>query len=1081
MTDGNEKRILTRAMTKDMESTSSEGELEEAMKEVEKISSPSVSGSISSSIATSAAKSFIEENTKLDPFGGHGIWVPATRPRSGPSKLVRKFLKDVYAEAAALASGGPVILVRRSSTISKIFLESPFILKESWQLIKEDSFTRAALEILTTHISWTHSQTQVLQSLPPKAKLRKCLEILLKRGFPREDDRKRYLAALKEDVPEELRSLQVEASMITAQTLTQHEARMQKNLDQHKTVARSEVQESADLNLAIARSLNDGKSVCTVTDVTPVTGLVKTNRVELSDPTESVDRVELADQKARNDQLQSQLDQTEKKMRTMEELARKEIDDLKKATEESKRSFEFERDRDVKQLNEALEASRRMAAIESKRPVVIEPVQIVADHVAEDSFESQCKIESAIRGAGPSGVHHDEGYFNEAEAPKQEDSFLSNQAKDPHLVQYAPKPKDDEYMRRYEDSFDDEGKPMSVWCTVKRDKHGKLTSEPDLGTIERESMISFDVTQPPPWANLEAKGRARVSRRAIVSDAGADLKQPNVETVGDVETVKNGDTDWECAETLNAKQRRRFARKTGEKYRKKREADRQKKLRQYEESDFSDIFMNSDPRSFGNADDPSEGSDSDKSENAAVRLSLARDLAARRLMRRKARHRQIPSFNTNNDDYTNALHEDLTGESLHRPARISLVRAKDFSAWWKDNGTKWKGPTFDIKYPFHSWKCDWARLLDVNSPYFESVPTLSQQRSWFWDTVGAQVKQHRDAIVEAGKKSNLLKSVGGRPIYGAMELIAAVHTFCYPDEETAARLSEWNKIEFKSEGNQLLEKWAGFYFYLKNFQMTLPKEMHSPSTLYLKLLTIVDAQPWWQHPLQMIEMIGRDPDKIYNVSRSCISAWIRSSGPDRVPNVALPRRPPATPTVSFATSADAEIPEPPRSPPPKSFRGTTHRRMHRNADRNQNCHGCGESGHWFPACTNKDKHDYRRRFVWNLQKKLDRGPRRPDRKAWREVSAYLTQSLSADSSQTDSSNENEPELADEEYNSSVQSASDQDAESPDVHSNFTISEDLSSYYGDFSRDQGLKQDRYAMGLAADSDDSSTEPFGGRRH
>lgn len=118
--------------------------------------------------------------------------------------------------------------------------------------------------------------------------------------------------------------------------------------------------------------------------------------------------------------------------------------------------------------------------------------------------------------------------------------------------------------------------------------------------------------------------------------------------------------------------------------------------------------------------------------------------------------------------------------------------------------------------------------------------------------------------------ANILRLCGTTPRYVALEMIAAVHLFCYPEEETAARITEWNGLEFKSAGDSLSERWSSFYFYLRNFQCPLLTDMHSVTIIYLKLLPIVDQQPWWKHPLQVLELLGRDHDKMHNLSRSCI-------------------------------------------------------------------------------------------------------------------------------------------------------------------------------------------------------------------
>lgn len=157
------------------------------------------------------------------------------------------------------------------------------------------------------------------------------------------------------------------------------------------------------------------------------------------------------------------------------------------------------------------------------------------------------------------------------------------------------------------------------------------------------------------------------------------------------------------------------------------------------------------------------------------------------------------------DDYTNALHTDFSGRAL-RTRNATEVSANIFSSFWKDNGTKWHGLTYDSKYPFNGWKQDWGRLLDVDPPYFESVHTLSQKRAWFWDTCGPQVRQHRHCIIQASERTNILRLRGTTPSFGALEMIAAVHLFFYPEEEIAARIAEWNSLEFKSAGEKFLER-----------------------------------------------------------------------------------------------------------------------------------------------------------------------------------------------------------------------------------------------------------------------------------
>lgn len=414
---------------------------------------------------------------------------------------------------------------------------------------------------------------------------------------------------------------------------------------------------------------------------------------------------------------------------------------------------------------------------------------------------------------------------------------------------------------------------------------------------------------------MTATGRTRISR-AMHEDG------PNI----------TGFTDENALPTTASKSKSR--RKSGRKHRDKRSRDYHRRMTNSQsDSDLlsdaiSEIKKNTpglDENAFPTATAPNDPTyDSSSSSDSLTSAEFKNILATRRrfkkLSRQRATHRSnrkpsvLQGISSDSDDYTTCLYNDLTGHQIRSSKSTSVVSAKTFSSWWRENGTKWQGPTYDSKYPFNSWKQDWGRLLDVDFPYFEAVPTPPQQRDWFWDTCGPQVRQHRHSIIHAGEKAKILRLRSHVPVYGALEMIAVVHWFFYPEEETAARITEWNSLTFTSAGEKLLERWSTFYFYLRNFQYTLPADMHTPTTLYLKLLTIVDNQPWWQHPLQVLELLGRDPDKIYNLSRSCISTWIRSSGHRQVPSI-LPANPPPTPTVSFATPTT--VPEPPTSPPPR--------------------------------------------------------------------------------------------------------------------------------------------------------------------
>lgn len=753
-----------------------------------------------------------------------------------------------------------------------------------------------------------------------------------------------------------------------------------------------------------------------------------------------------------------------------EKELRSELNEMKLATELSMQNMHkaiVSEKEEFDQIEKAKLASIRSFHIDSKRPAETPPAIFQKTTIAD-----QRMIENAVKGAGASTDPIKPSFIPVSDTSEHKYATANSVCYprcppiDNGFIAYAPTPKTESYIRRDEDSHDEDGKPMAVWCQVKRNAQGKLTHEPDLTTLCKEPMVPFDLQTPPAWVDMKSSGRNRISRSVYVEK--------------DVSPHKT-------------------RRKTGQKHRDKRARDyaKAKRTSSYSQSD-SDSDSEKESKTFKASsqnqhmtaapqDDHSHDSSSSSDVNDLDKLRKV--LASKRRLKQMARKRSTRSpISSDSDDYTDQLDQDLHG-SIQRSSKLeSKVSAKSFSTWWRENGTKWQGPTYDAKYPFNSWKQDWGRLLDLDSPYFESVPTPAQQRAWFWDTCGPQVRQHRHSIIEAGEKAKLLRLRSGVPNYGAIELIAAVHLFCYPEEETAARITEWNSLNFVSTGEKLLERWSTFYFYLRNFQYTLPSDMHTPTTLYLKLLTVVDKQPWWQHPLQVLELLGRDPDKIYNMSRSCISTWIRSSGNLRVPAV-LPPNPPSTPTVSFATSSTNA--DPPSSPPPRSYRGTTHKRVHTNPiDKNGNvskCNGCGKPDHWFSSCPNPDKYDYRRRLTSNLQRRIDRRPGRPDRRIWRDVSAYLTQNL--DVSPTASpTNEISADPVDQEYEQSMASSEDnivssesENQETTDLHSHFTISEDMSSFYGNFSEEQGLKQDLYSMGLTLDNSDSSPEVFHGRRH
>lgn len=99
----------------------------------------------------------------------------------------------------------------------------------------------------------------------------------------------------------------------------------------------------------------------------------------------------------------------------------------------------------------------------------------------------------------------------------------------------------------------------------------------------------------------------------------------------------------------------------------------------------------------GPSDDPIISSDSISSARTAID-------ALRRV--KKLQSQRAPRYNdwlhiSKRGDYKSALNNDLTGHQPWNSKSTAVVSAKNIFIWWKEDGTKWKGPTYDSKYPFN--------------------------------------------------------------------------------------------------------------------------------------------------------------------------------------------------------------------------------------------------------------------------------------------------------------------------------------------------------------------------------------------
>lgn len=72
------------------------------------------------------------------------------------------------------------------------------------------------------------------------------------------------------------------------------------------------------------------------------------------------------------------------------------------------------------------------------------------------------------------------------------------------------------------------------------------------------------------------------------------------------------------------------------------------------------------------------------------------------------------------------------------------------------------------------------------------------------------MRQHRHSTVQVGEMANILRVRGTALSYGALEMIAVVHLFCYPKEETTALIAEWNGLESSSLVISFFEWYSSF-------------------------------------------------------------------------------------------------------------------------------------------------------------------------------------------------------------------------------------------------------------------------------
>lgn len=166
--------------------------------------------------------------------------------------------------------------------------------------------------------------------------------------------------------------------------------------------------------------------------------------------------------------------------------------------------------------------------------------------------------------------------------------------------------------------------------------------------------------------------------------------------------------------------------------------------------------------------------------------------------------------------------------------------------------------------------------------------------------------------------------------------------------------------------------------------------MRANDHFYIKALSIVNKQPWWERNLMLIQQFERDPERSYDAARSRLLTWLQNGG-DRIGDLrpsSQPTRPHGTPKVSFNTTGHGSQ----DMAPPASALGTTPLETHAKPVDNNNQiaqrAGCGSQEHCFRRCQNPKKHDYRAQVLKKPQVRLD------DRKnghTWNKMHAYMTE------------------------------------------------------------------------------------------
>lgn len=172
-------------------------------------------------------------------------------------------------------------------------------------------------------------------------------------------------------------------------------------------------------------------------------------------------------------------------------------------------------------LDKAAAASMRTLAMDQKLPSYppTSRSMVVNSSQIEVFIAGQRRIENAIKGAGSSTSKPIDFTTPVLKgAPGQSFLYLYFQsdksAPSSAFICYAATLKDDNYIRRDEDSHDDDGKPLVVWGHMTNNAHGKLSNKIDLSTIFRDEMVPFDLQNPPTWMEMITTGRNWISRGA---------------------------------------------------------------------------------------------------------------------------------------------------------------------------------------------------------------------------------------------------------------------------------------------------------------------------------------------------------------------------------------------------------------------------------------------------------------------------------------------------------------------------------------------------------------------------------------